>query len=54
MFLFTTLLFTLFTIAIIIAVAGVIGCTATLLVCGDLIVFGLFIGFIIKRFVKKD
>lgn len=54
MFLFTTLLITLLTIGVMLGLVGAIGITATLLVFGDLIVFGLFIGFIVKRFVAKN
>lgn len=53
MFLFTTLLITLLTISAIIVVTGVVGGTAMLLVFGDVIVFGLFVAFIIKRLVAK-
>lgn len=53
MFLFTTLLITLLTISGIIVVTGVVGSAAMLLVFGDVIVFGLFVAFIIKRLVKK-
>lgn len=54
MFLFTTLLITLLTIGVMFGLAAAIGGTAMLLVFGDLVVFGMFIGFIVKRFITKN
>lgn len=53
MFLFTTLLITLLTISGIILVTGIVGGTTLLLVFGDLIVFGLFVAFIVKRLANR-